>query len=141
MSSAANHEAVLEDVLRDDRHVIGQGRQQHELSLQVGGKAGVRQRLDVHGEQGPFATHGDPVVARFHITAHGPKLHDGHAQKSGVDAVHGEGASGKRAADEKGAASMRSPTVVCSQGWSVESGTPSISMSEVPAPDTRAPWR
>lgn len=34
---------------------------------------------------------------------------------------------------------MRSPTVVCSQGWSVESGTPSISMSEVPAPDTRAP--
>lgn len=32
------HEAVLEDVLRDDRHVIGQGRQQHELSLEIGGE-------------------------------------------------------------------------------------------------------
>ena len=63
----------------------------------------MRQRLDVHGGQGLLATHGDPVVARFDIAAHGPKLHDGHAQKSGVDAVHGEGASGKRAADEKGA--------------------------------------
>ncbi len=36
-------------------------------------------------------------------------------------------------------ASMRSPTVVCSQGCSDESGTPSTSMVEVPAPSTRAP--
>ena len=36
-------------------------------------------------------------------------------------------------------ASMRSPTVVCSQGCSSSNGTPSTSMMEVPAPVTRAP--
>ena len=36
-------------------------------------------------------------------------------------------------------ASMRSPTVVCSQGCRLSTGTPSTSMSDEPPPDTRAP--
>ena len=38
------HEAVLEDGLGDDRGAGGLRQQRHHLRLQVGGKAGIRQR-------------------------------------------------------------------------------------------------
>ena len=48
---ACKHEAVLEHVLGDDRYALRARGQQHELRLKVGGKPGMRQRLQVDGSQ------------------------------------------------------------------------------------------
>ena len=110
------HEAVLEHVLGDHRRAVGQSGEQHELSLEIRGETGVRQRLDIGRTQGALAGDTQPIGARLDLAAHGAKLHDRHAQISGVDAVNRHGAARQGAAHQKRPASILSPTVVCSQG-------------------------
>ena len=99
----SEHEAVLENVLRDDGIALGQRGEQHELRLKVRGEAGVRKSLNVHRLQRLAALDGDEVLACLHIAAHGTQLQDGHAQIVGLDALDGEGASQQSSAGQIGA--------------------------------------
>ena len=49
---AGEHEPVLEHVLGDDGHAVGERGQQHELRLQVGREARMRQGLNIDGNKG-----------------------------------------------------------------------------------------
>ena len=63
----------------------------------------MRQRLQVDGSQRARAAHGDPVVARLHVAAHGAELHERNAQIRRIDAVHGDGTARQRASGQEGA--------------------------------------
>ena len=96
-------EAVLEDVLGDDRGALGEREGDHELRLQVGGKAGVRQRRDVDRAQRAERARADLAVALVDLHAHGAQLVQEELETGRVEAADGDVAAGGHAGQQVGA--------------------------------------
>ena len=102
---AGEHEAVLEDVLRDDATALGQGEKAHGLGLHVSGEAGERQGLHIGGAQrrGRIAPDGAAALTALDDGAHLLELLEDEAEVLGVEAGDLDGVAGQRADREEGA--------------------------------------
>ena len=96
------HEAVFEDIFRDDRRAFGLRGQRHELRLHVGRKARVLFGVDIGGFEWTITLHADAVAGFCDLNSGLFEFLKYSSEMTGITSGHVQVAAGQRSGDDEG---------------------------------------